>query len=284
MAAQSEAVHLLLQRARTELTLPRQRAFAAVVGAAVADAAAVRCHWQYDAEALRTALAGREPLFAEEAQNPFYRVAAGRNSCYGDQLRCVVASLARTRGAFDGDDVAAALRERMTAPDYEASTATRNERAAYRDDQRAAAPPLEGPWRHGTIQRFLDGAVDDADASADALLRAIPVAARAAVDGKGDDEVAAVADAAARVTQRSPVARSHAAAVAVAVARLVAGAETTPRAAVAAAAASPAVDAAARATLDDCLACGGEPSLDGAVAALREQLGFDGKPAQKMIA
>ena len=127
-AADPEAVQALLQRAKG-LNEFAQRGFAAMVGCVVGDAAAVRTHWCYDRDALRSALEGKEAAFAEEALNPFYRVAPGRSSCYGDQLRCVVRSMARQPGgAFDARDLAVALEERMTREDYEATAATRNRR------------------------------------------------------------------------------------------------------------------------------------------------------------
>ena len=74
------------------------------------------------------------------------------------------------------------------------------------------APPVDGPWRHGTIDRFLRGEAPTLDdASADALLRALPVAAaRAALDGGVDDEalpagLLSAVDAVVGVTQASPV-------------------------------------------------------------------------------
>ena len=278
---QREAVQALLQRAKG-LNEFAQRGFAAMVGCVVGDAAAVRTHWCYDRDALRSALEGKEAAFAEEALNPFYRVAPGRSSCYGDQLRCVVRSMARQPGgAFDARDLAVALEERMTREDYEATAATRAARAAYADDQRATAPPVDGPWRHGTIERFLRYEVDHSDASADALVRAIPVAARFARDG-GHGVLPAV-DAAVRATQFSTVARSHAAVVAIAVSHLCTRSAKTPREAVEKAAAHPVCHAASE-TFVNCLAAAGEPTFDGSVEALRDRLGFGDKPLTKLVA
>ena len=110
-----------LQRA---LGLPpaHQRAVAAIVGAAVADAAAAPLHWCYDPAKLKEELGDAPPAFAPP-QNPFYRVSPGSNSCYGDQLRCVARSLGRKDGKVDLADQAAALRERMTDEDYERTAA-----------------------------------------------------------------------------------------------------------------------------------------------------------------
>ena len=228
--------------------------------------------------------------------NPFYRVADGRQSCYGDQLRCVVRSLARRGGVVDAGDVAAALRDRMTGRDYEATAAVRRTREAYADDQRATAPPVDGPWRHGTIERFLErpNAVTDDDASADALLRTLPVAAVLATgrgveadereETRADQAMLGAVDAVVAVTQRNDDAREHAAAVAVAIARLVSGVAATPRAALKIAAKCPPVSGEARETLRDCLAAVDEPTFDAAVDTVREQLCYDALPRKKLIA
>ena len=257
-----------LRVAKATLEPRALRAYALIVGAAVADAAAVDCHWQYDTALLREALGGSEPAFAATPLNPFYRVGRGRHSCYGDQFRVFVGSLARTGGVLDAAHAARALRRRMTAADYEATAAERANRAAYADDQRAAAPPVAGPWRHGTVERFVAGEPpNDTDASADALLRALPVAAAYAALGGGVDDEALPAgllpdvDAAVGVTQASPAARAHARSLAIAAARLVSGAARTVRAAVEAAAAE-------SATFRDCLAAADAGSWDESVDAL----------------
>ncbi|KAJ1451939.1 hypothetical protein M885DRAFT_335824 [Pelagophyceae sp. CCMP2097] len=276
----AEGVRVSLARAKA-LAPASQRAFSLVLGAVVGDAAAVRCHWQYDAQKLRAALKGKEAAFSTEAHNPFYRVADGRNSCYGDQLRCVLASLAKTHGSIDAGDAAKVLRERMTAPDYEATAEVRRTRAAYADDQKARAGPVAGPWRHGTIERFLAGEVDDADASADAVLRALPVAAFLAAlrPEVGDAELLRDVDTAVTLTQRNAAARSHAAAVSIAAARLVSGAATTPRDAIDQASKCAPVASDARETFEQCLGAADALDFDGAVGNIKEFMG-----SKKLIA
>ncbi|KAJ8603208.1 hypothetical protein CTAYLR_003826 [Chrysophaeum taylorii] len=170
-----------------------ERAVAAVLGALVGDAAAVPCHWHYAPH--------EQGAFSEEWINPFYRVALGANSCYGDQIRCVAASMARW-----GEDLEDRLRDRFLAPDYAAAEPAK-QAYGYRGDQRARSTPIDGPWRHRTVDRFLAGAIEDDDTSADALVRAIPAAAAAAIAG---EPAAPIVDKVVVATQRSVVAREHA--------------------------------------------------------------------------
>jgi len=143
--ADAATVRALLARAKAELAPRALRAYALIVGAAVGDAAAVNCHWQYDAALLNAALGDGDPAFAATPLNPFYRVARGRHSCYGDQLRVVVGSLARTAGALDGDHLRAALVARFTAADYAraADERARNATRVPPAEKKESRPPPE---------------------------------------------------------------------------------------------------------------------------------------------
>jgi len=196
------------------------RAYAAVVGGAVGDAAAARCHWQYDPKKLAEIVGDRDVAFydGEPKCNPFYTVSPGSSTCYGDQLVTVAASLAATAPEVDPSDVAAKLRERFAESDY-AEAIPRKKHYNYGNDQTARSPPIEGPWIHGTIESFLKSQglqieVDDEDSSADALMRTIPVAALAAVAGWDTEKLQKAVDDVVCVTQRNALARDHAFAVA----------------------------------------------------------------------
>lgn len=215
------------------------RAVAALVGAVVADAAAVPCHWQYDVNSLSAALGDSDPAFFEGSwPNPFYRLPLGSNSCYGDQLRTVIGCLA------DKADLASRFEARFRADDYERTAAERK----YAGDQRAVSQ-VQGPWRHGTIERFLASKVDNVDTSIDAVIRAIPAAVVAALDG-GD-----VVDDVVTVTQLNPVARAYARDMAAALADVIRNG-TRPDVAVAAVPSTRATD----------------------LAELRHRFGFDDTP------
>jgi len=77
----------------------RRRAVAAVVGAAVADAASMPTHWVYDMAKLRQLLATEsDAAFFSQPQSEFYTYAHGRSSPYGEQTAALLQSLAETRG------------------------------------------------------------------------------------------------------------------------------------------------------------------------------------------
>ena len=183
-----------------------------------------RCHWQYDPVKLKEIVGGRDVAFyeGEPLCNPFYTVSPGASTCYGDQLVCVAASLAESSPALDVENLAAKLRARFTAEDYKAATPLKKA-YNYGDDQKARSSPIQGPWIHGSIEKFLSGDVSETDTSADALMRMIPVAALAAVAGWDDATLEQQVDAVVRVTQLSQVARNHAILVAKALVAVIHG-------------------------------------------------------------
>ncbi len=62
------------------LQVPRpDAALAAVLGAVVADAAAVACHWEYSPAKIAAAVGSGDPAFHSPSISPFYTVDAGLN-------------------------------------------------------------------------------------------------------------------------------------------------------------------------------------------------------------
>uniref|UniRef100_A0A3P8TWB6 Selenoprotein J n=1 Tax=Amphiprion percula TaxID=161767 RepID=A0A3P8TWB6_AMPPE len=75
------------------------RAMGAIVGSAVADAAAQPLHWVYDLQKLQGILdENPNPEFRPESANPFYRRQTGQQSCYGDQAYVLLESLSECGG------------------------------------------------------------------------------------------------------------------------------------------------------------------------------------------
>ncbi|KAG7258948.1 hypothetical protein CRUP_027387 [Coryphaenoides rupestris] len=75
------------------------RAIGAIIGSAVADAAAQPLHWVYDLQKLKALLVKQpHPEFTSESANPFYRRDPGQQSCYGDQAFVLLESLAECGG------------------------------------------------------------------------------------------------------------------------------------------------------------------------------------------
>ncbi|TRY93710.1 hypothetical protein DNTS_029411 [Danionella cerebrum] len=133
------------------LALP-ERAIGAIIGAAVADAAAQPLHWVYDQKKLSVLLAeSPEPEFRPESANPFYRRNTGEQSCYGDQAFVLLQSLAECEGVNVED-----LKQRtykFFGPGSEYDTPVND---PYRD-KGAPRPqlPIEGPWRQSSLKSFI---------------------------------------------------------------------------------------------------------------------------------
>ncbi|KAJ3594375.1 hypothetical protein NHX12_003682 [Muraenolepis orangiensis] len=177
------------------------RAVGAILGSAVADAAAQPLHWVYDLQKLRALLAERpQPEFSPESANPFYRRAPGEQSCYGDQARVLLESLA----ACGGLDVEDLTRRTLKAfgPGSEYDT-------PVNDPYRAPGGPrpqlpIQGPWRQGSLKSFLknvDSGVADTgcvtDMQMDGVAKLAPVVAFYA----GKPDMLARVESAVRVTQ-----------------------------------------------------------------------------------
>uniref|UniRef100_A0AAV2JV83 Selenoprotein J n=1 Tax=Knipowitschia caucasica TaxID=637954 RepID=A0AAV2JV83_KNICA len=128
------------------------RALGAIVGAAVADAAAQPLHWVYDLQKLHSILAkDPNPEFRTESANPFYSVQTGLQSCYGDQAYVLLESLSEC-GGLDVDD----LKKRTLkffGPGSVYDTPV-NDPYRQRGGPRPQLP-IEGPWRHASLKSFL---------------------------------------------------------------------------------------------------------------------------------
>lgn len=84
------------------LSIPKQRALAAVVGGFVSDAATMGLHWIYDDEKLAGLVAQKPsgPEFFTPPSCPFYNYESGALSPYGDEVLPLLQDVA-TRGEFD---------------------------------------------------------------------------------------------------------------------------------------------------------------------------------------
>lgn len=128
------------------------RAIGAIIGSAVADAAAQPLHWVYDLQKLKGILAkDPNPEFHSESANPFYRRQTGQQSCYGDQAFVLLESLSEC-GGLNVDD----LKQRTLkffGPGSEYDTPVND---PYREKGGPRPQlPIEGPWRHASLKGFL---------------------------------------------------------------------------------------------------------------------------------
>uniref|UniRef100_A0A3Q4HKV3 Selenoprotein J n=1 Tax=Neolamprologus brichardi TaxID=32507 RepID=A0A3Q4HKV3_NEOBR len=128
------------------------RAIGAIMGSAVADAAAQPLHWVYDLQKLKGILAlNPNPEFHPESANPFYRRETGKQSCYGDQAYVLLESLSEC-GGLNIDD----LKQRtlkVFGPGSEYDTPV-NDPYRERGGPRPQLP-IDGPWRHASLKSFL---------------------------------------------------------------------------------------------------------------------------------
>ncbi|KAJ8270332.1 hypothetical protein GJAV_G00113110 [Gymnothorax javanicus] len=128
------------------------RAVGAIIGAAVADAAAQPLHWNYNLDKLKSILAQEPcPEFFPRSANPFYRRDTGQQSCYGDQAFVLLESLSECSGLNLED-----LKQRTYkafGPGSEYDTPV-NDPYRGKDGPRPQLP-IEGPWRHASLKGFL---------------------------------------------------------------------------------------------------------------------------------
>ncbi|XP_078685963.1 crystallin J1A-like [Branchiostoma floridae x Branchiostoma belcheri] len=129
-----------------------ERAVGAIVGAAVADAAAQPLHWIYNLQKLDSIIGRVEaPEFHQPSANPYYRIDTGRNSCYGDQAYVILESLAECQGLDIAD-----LKQRtyrMFGPGTDYDDTQNSEYKPHGGLKKSY--PIHGSWRHFSIKDFL---------------------------------------------------------------------------------------------------------------------------------
>ncbi|PWA25037.1 hypothetical protein CCH79_00016017 [Gambusia affinis] len=129
------------------------RAIGAIIGAAVADAAAQPMHWIYNPDRLNEVLSDLEPRpeFRPLSANPFYRRTTGEQTCYGDQAYVLLESLSQC-GDVDVKDLTKRFYEFFgpgTVYDLPVNDPYRKEGGPK------AILPIDGPWRNASLKAFL---------------------------------------------------------------------------------------------------------------------------------
>lgn len=138
-----------------KLDVVRQRKVAAVVGAAVADAAARPLHWVYDNNALQSYIrdVADTPEFFPENKSPFYSLPTGENSCYWDIAEASLTALA-TGGGYSYARVVEELVKSFGAGNGRYDLEARQEYMAKRREGKVDGP-ITGKWFHGAVIHFL---------------------------------------------------------------------------------------------------------------------------------
>jgi hypothetical protein len=157
------------------------RAFWAVVGVIVADAAAQPTHWNYKVtyyhDQLQRMNRWDSPEFSCPSLNAYYQVPCGSNSCFGDQALTVLDSLVRCKTVNTNDLVSSHVQKFGPQGDYGPLGST--------NVQSAGDLPIKGPWRHGSLDKFLRNVAKGAtfpqcgsnDGSSDCFVKAVPAIA-----------------------------------------------------------------------------------------------------------
>mmetsp|Transcript_86529 Transcript_86529/g.253289 ORF Transcript_86529/g.253289 Transcript_86529/m.253289 type:complete len:428 (-) Transcript_86529:698-1981(-) len=198
--------------ARFEPDSPEYRAFWAIIGLLVADAASQPTHWNYKVTYYHAALKERgcweAPEFTSPSMNAYYHVPLGSQSCFGDQAATVLRSLVRCGGRVDTTDLVAGHVEKF------------GEQSEYgklgrHDGVTGGELPIKGPWRHGTVASFLKKVAagkpypecgNPGDGSSDCFVKIVPVVALYAGHPDLLQRVAEVC----RVTQNNPFCEAYA--------------------------------------------------------------------------
>ncbi|XP_077986655.1 crystallin J1A-like [Glandiceps talaboti] len=124
----------------------KARAVAAVVGAVVADAAAMPVHWIYNNTALDKALEGyTNPEFREPSAAFFYTIPVGRTSAYGDQAVVLLESLVASNGVNLEDYAERMYKFFGPKSEYETEGNLNSGRKL----------PITGPWRPLIMKKFI---------------------------------------------------------------------------------------------------------------------------------
>lgn len=182
-----------------------QRKVGAVIGAAVADAAAQPLHWIYDLQKLDTVIGDKEDFeFFTPSANPFYCIETGKQSCYGDQAYVILESLVDQKGLNVEDLVKKTYKQFGPGSEYDSS-----EVDAYKwKGTPQKNYPVKNPWRHFSIKDFLrkveEGCKEtgsEKDEQIDCVTKIAPLVALYA----GRPEMLEKVEDAIRVTQNSDI-------------------------------------------------------------------------------
>ncbi|XP_022609880.1 crystallin J1B-like isoform X2 [Seriola dumerili] len=180
------------------------RAMGAIIGAAVADAAAQPMHWIYNPDRLKEVLSDLEPRpeFRPQSANPFYHRTTGEQTCYGDQAYVLLESLSQC-GDVDVDDLTKRIYKFFgpgTVYDLPLNDPYRKKGGPK------AILPIDGPWRNGSLKAFIRN-VDagkeetgcEVDCQMDGVTKLAPVVAMFA----GQPQMLEKVEKAIRVTQNN---------------------------------------------------------------------------------
>ncbi|KAF7665163.1 hypothetical protein LDENG_00152720 [Lucifuga dentata] len=180
------------------------RGIGAVIGAAVADAAAQPMHWIYNPDRLTEVLSDLEPCpeFRPQSVNPFYRRKTGEQTCYGDQAYVLLESLSECGDVNEEDLIKRTYKFFGAGTVYDLPL---NDPYRKKEDPKVTLP-IDGPWRNASLKAFIKN-VDAGkaetgcavDCQIDGVTKLAPVVAKYA----GQAEMLEKVEKAIRVTQNN---------------------------------------------------------------------------------
>ena len=174
------------------LSLSKQRAVAACVGACVADAAARPMHWLYDGDKLESIVAsfpGTDVAFWPESVSPYYTMKTGANSCYYDLGLCMLKALSRVPSAEDEIKTAFEGELRgMFGPGTEYNMAFLRRNEKYDPTKRyEKRDPIDGPWQQSSVTVWVEtnGSGNPSSKETDGLVSTLPLIAQLSASSTG---------------------------------------------------------------------------------------------------
>uniref|UniRef100_A0A673CER0 Selenoprotein J n=1 Tax=Sphaeramia orbicularis TaxID=375764 RepID=A0A673CER0_9TELE len=179
------------------------RAIGAVIGAAVADAAAQPMHWIYNPDKLKEVLSDLEPCpeFRPESANPFYRRTTGEQTCYGDQAYVLLESLSRCGDVDVGDLTKRFYKFFGPGTVYDLPL---NDPYRKKGEGPKVVLPIDGPWRNGSLKAFfrnVDAGKEETGSDADCMMDGVTKLAPVVGMFAGRPEMLEKVEKAVRVTQ-----------------------------------------------------------------------------------
>ena len=151
----SSSLHDLLKKV-SRLSLPNQRAVAAVVGASVGDAATRPFHWLYDRAKLENIVGDKDPAYWPVSVSPYYTLPTGRRSCYNDLGICTLTAMNAAPAHAFHEETYIKTMSTFFASDSEYAEALKRRKEAYTPEKRLEdREPIEGPWQQGAVSNFL---------------------------------------------------------------------------------------------------------------------------------
>ncbi|MEQ2282920.1 hypothetical protein AMECASPLE_005744 [Ameca splendens] len=216
------------------------RAIGAIIGAAVADAAAQPTHWIYNSDRLKEVLSDLEPCpeFRPQSANPFYRRTTGEQTCYGDQAYVLLESLSQCGGTglhpnwqqevwpaptryFQSSNLLLFAKCTLVLIDVDVKHLTKRFYEFFgpgtvydlplNDPYRKkggpkAILPIDGPWRNGSLKAFLrnvDAGKEESGCDMDCQIDGVTKLAPVVAMFAGRPEMLEKVESAIRVTQNN---------------------------------------------------------------------------------